>query len=267
MKRLASRKSVRSVKKSAGGSREAVVVRPCHGIAEFEACVAVERAVWRSADLDVVPLPLFVVAAETGGQVLGAFVGRELIGFTLAFAGWRDRRPLLHSHMTAVLEAYRDQGIGRRLKLLQRDDALAREITVIEWTFDPLANMNAHFNLMCLGAVTRRYLPNVYGITSSPLHASLPTDRLLAEWHLQSSRVQRILAGKRPRPSFLKRSVHVAVPAKMEALKQSNPAAAIRLQSRIRAQFTRWFDKGYAATALASGRAGIDYVLEPWGPE
>jgi predicted GNAT superfamily acetyltransferase len=169
--------------------------------------------------------------------------------------------------MTAVLEAYRDQGIGRRLKLFQRDDALARGISLIEWTFDPLANKNAHFNLMCLGAVARRYLPNAYGITTSPLHAALPTDRLVAQWHLQSSRVQRILAGKRPRPSFLKSSVRVTVPAKMETLKGSDPAAAIRLQSKIRAEFMRWFSKGYAATALASGRAGIDYVLEPWEPE
>ena len=181
-------------------------MRPCHGIEEFEACVRVERAVWKSADIDVVPIPLFVVAAETGGQVLGAFHDTELVGFTLAIAGWRERKPFLHSHMTAVLGAYRDRGIGRRLKLFQREDALARGIALIEWTFDPLIMKNAYFNFMRLGAIARRYLPNAYGITTSPLHAALPTDRLVAEWHLRSPRVRRVLAGKRATPGIFKKS-------------------------------------------------------------
>src|SRR6202051_4584579 len=103
---------------------DGIIIRPCHGIEEFEACVRVEKVVWQSSDIDVVPIPLFVVASETGGQVLGAFKGEDLMGFTLAIAGWRARKPFLHSHMTAVLEAYRDRGIGRRLKLFQRDNSL-----------------------------------------------------------------------------------------------------------------------------------------------
>src|SRR6202043_2078925 len=108
--------------------------------------------------------------------VLGAFRGSELVGFTMSIAGWRARQPFLHSHMTAVLDGFRDRSIGRRLKLFQRKDALARGIALIEWTFDPLITKNAYFNFMKLGAVARRYLPNAYGITTSPLHASIPTD-------------------------------------------------------------------------------------------
>src|ERR1035437_907194 len=85
-----------------------ILVRPCHGIEEFEACVKVERAVWKSADIDTVPISLFVIASETGGQVIGAFHGSDVVGFTMAIAGWRDRKPFLHSHMTAVLDRYRD---------------------------------------------------------------------------------------------------------------------------------------------------------------
>ena len=183
-------------KASVEETRDGILIRPCHGIEEFEACVRVERAVWKSSDIDVVPIPLFVVASETGGQVLGAFHGKDLVGFTLAIAGWRARKPFLHSHMTAVLDGYRDHGVGRRLKLYQREDALARGIALVEWTFDPLVTKNAYFNFMRLGAIARRYLPNVYGITTSPLHGSLPTDRLVAEWHLRSDRVRRVLAGK-----------------------------------------------------------------------
>src|SRR5579872_5274736 len=112
-----------AVKRAKSSSEEKpleIVVRPCSGLSEFAACIEIERAVWGSADVDVVPLPLFVVAAETGGQVLGAFAGDRMIGFTLAIAGVHGRKPFLHSHMTAVLRPYRNQGAGRKLKLLQR---------------------------------------------------------------------------------------------------------------------------------------------------
>ena len=191
-KREVSANASASAAQNVGG----ILIRHCHGIAEFEACIRVEREVWKSSDIDIVPTPLFVVASETGGQVLGAFQGADLVGFTLAICGWRARKPFLHSHMTAVLPAHRDSGIGRRLKLYQREDALARGINLVEWTFDPLVTKNAYFNFMRLGAIARRYIPNAYGITTSPLHGSLPTDRLVAEWHLRSGRVQRVLAGK-----------------------------------------------------------------------
>ena len=97
---------------------------PLPRLPEFQQCFELQRVVWGKTELDV-PLPLFVVAAETGGQVLGAFDHEKMVGFTLAIAGYRDGLPFLHSHMTAVLENYRDRGIGRRLKLFQRDDAFS----------------------------------------------------------------------------------------------------------------------------------------------
>jgi predicted GNAT superfamily acetyltransferase len=241
-----------------------ILVRHCHGIEEFEACVRLEREVWRSADIDVVPIPLFVVAAETGGQVLGAFDSNHLVGFTMAIAGWRNRKPFLHSHMTAVRDGYRDRGIGRQLKLFQREDALSRGISLIEWTFDPLDTKNAYFNLMRLGAIARRYVPNAYGITTSPLHGSLPTDRLVAEWHLRSPRARRMLAGKRPSPVFAKNAVRISIPAALDGLKTTDPAKAAQIQSEIRAQFTHLLAKRYVATAVAPGQSGMDYILEPW---
>jgi predicted GNAT superfamily acetyltransferase len=245
-------------------TRNGILIRHCHGIDEFEACVRLEREVWKSADIDVVPIPLFVIAAETGGQVLGAFDGNRLVGFTMAIAGWRNLKPFLHSHMTAVSGAYRDRGVGRRLKLFQRADALARGISLIEWTFDPLITKNAYFNFMRLGAIARRYIPNAYGITTSPLHGALPTDRLVAEWHLRSPRARRILAGKRSAPTFAKKAARICVPAELEDLKTTNPDKAAQMQSEIRSQFTHWFTKHYAATAVAPTQTGVDYILEPW---
>jgi predicted GNAT superfamily acetyltransferase len=241
-----------------------ILVRHCRGIEEFEACVRLEREVWKSADIDVVPIPLFVVASNTGGQVLGAFQGKHLIGFTMAIAGWCNGRPLLHSHMTAVSGAHQNIGIGRQLKLFQRADALNRGISLIEWTFDPLITKNAYFNFMRLGAIARCYVPNAYGITTSPLHAALPTDRLVAEWHLNSQRVLRILAGKRSTPKFDKKAVRISVPAVLDDLRNSNPEKAAQIQAEIRDQFSRSFAKSFAATAVATTPSGVDYILEPW---
>ena len=247
-------------------ARDGIVIRPCHGIPEFEACVRVEREVWQSSDIDVVPIPLFVVASETGGQVLGAFHGSEIVGFTMAIAGWRDRKPFLHSHMTAVLVGFRDRAVGRRLKLFQRKDALARGIARIEWTFDPLITKNAYFNFMRLGAIARRFLSNAYGITTSPLHGSIPTDRLVAEWHLHSPRVLRAIAGKAERRTFAKKAVRITIPSNIENLKLVQPAAALELQSAIRAEFLKWFGRGFAATAVSPSAGGVDYILEPGSP-
>jgi predicted GNAT superfamily acetyltransferase len=241
---------------------DGIVIRRCRGLPEFELCIQVEREVWQSSDIDVVPIPLFVVASEIGGQVLAAFDGRKLVGFTLALVGWRNRKPFLHSHMTAVLDAYRNRKIGQRLKFFQRKDALARGIELIEWTFDPLVTKNAYFNFMRLGAIARRYLPNVYGITTSPLHASLPTDRLVAEWHLRSPRVLQTLAKKQTTRPPSEKAVRITIPNAIEELKSSNPAAAIQIQNDVREKFMKWFAKGYMAITIVQRDGGMDYILE-----
>jgi predicted GNAT superfamily acetyltransferase len=220
--------------------------------------------VWGKTELDV-PLPLFVVAAETGGQVLGAFDHEKMVGFTLAIAGYRDGLPFLHSHMTAVLENYRDRGIGRRLKLFQREDALQHGIQLVEWTFDPLEVKNAYLNFMRLGAIARRYLPNCYGVTTSPLHGGMPTDRLIAEWWLDSPRVKNLLSGTAPAvPHSAANRAEILIPAEMPRLRRDNSAEALRIQTEAREQFQHWIAKGYAATAIEINSEGGRYILEPW---
>jgi predicted GNAT superfamily acetyltransferase len=246
-----------------------ITVRHCHGLAECVACFELQRRVWGESDV-AVPTPIFVIAGETGGQLLGAFAGdasrqENLVGFTLAIAGWRDSQPLLHSHMTAVLEEMRDRGVGRKLKLFQRDDALARGIELVEWTFDPLEVKNGYFNLMRLGATARRYLSDFYGITSSALHGGLPTDRLVAEWWLRSEEVRRVVAGqeKPPRAKAAEQR-RILIPAEWQRLKREDRDAALRTQGEIRQQFQEWFSRGYAATRMERSAEGACYVLEPW---
>lgn len=206
------------------------------------------------------PSGLFVVARETGGQTLGAFAGEKMVGFTLGLAGFHDGKPIIHSHMTAVLSEFRDRGIGRMLKLAQRNDALARGIHLVAWTFDPLELKNAHFNINRLGAVVKRYIPNCYGITESPLHAGLPTDRLMAEWYLDSKRVTEIFAGKAARASS--GAEKISIPADISERKQIEPAAGARVQSEMREGFLEKLKRGFIVTGLEIGPKEASYIFE-----
>lgn len=239
-----------------------VEIRPCADLKEFERCVELQRLVWGFEEAELVPLHTIVVAAHIGGQVFGAFDAGEMIGFLMAVPGIRHGRVYLHSHMAAVLAEHQGRGIGRRLKLYQRQEALQRGIELVEWTFDPLEFRNAHFNLERLGVIVRRYLRNQYGRTSSPLHGGLPTDRLVAEWWLASARVEAIVRDERAGPSGARE--RVTVPAAIHELKRTDRARAEEMQSRARDEFEKWFGQGYAATGFLREEAGGAYLLEPW---
>lgn len=238
-----------------------VVVRRCEGLEEYRACVTLQQEIWAETDLEIVPDTVFVVAEHTGGQILGAFDGQRLVGFTLAMPGLRNGGAYLHSHMTGVLADYRDQGVGRMLKLLQREEALSRDIRLVEWTFDPLEMRNAHFNLNRLGAIARRYVPNMYGITSSPLHRGLATDRLVAEWYLDSPRALAALGGGLPEPAVAE---CIEIPASLEGWKADDLPQVQNLQSRVRERLSEAFAKGHAAVGVAQTAQGRAYQLAPW---
>jgi predicted GNAT superfamily acetyltransferase len=239
-----------------------IIVRKCGSLDEFHRCVELQREIWGEADLEVEPATMFVVAAHTGGQVLGAFDGDRLVGYTLAVVGLRDRAPYLHSHMTGVRSEYRDRGLGRMLKLFQRDEALGRGIRLIQWTFDPLELRNAHFNLNRLGAVCREYQPNLYGLTTSPLHRDLATDRLLAEWHLDSARVVAAVENLVKAP--VEAPAIIELPAELEHWQREGSSELTIVQARVREGFKKWFAKGYAAVALRTGPGKQAYLLTPW---
>src|SRR6516165_1265746 len=192
---------------------DTILIRTCHELDEMRAAVALQKEVWNFTDAELVPLRLFIVAEKVGGQVLGAFDGSEMVGFALAVPGVRGGHPYLHSHMLAVRKDYRNGGLGRRIKLLQREEAMERGIELIEWTFDPLEIKNAYLNIEKLGAIVRRYRTNLYGVTSSVLQGGLPTDRLVAEWWLKSKRVETLLTSG-VKPSFQALAA-ISVPAEI----------------------------------------------------
>jgi len=237
-------------------SAGSVELRRCHGIEDFRACVALQKEVWNFSDAELVPLRMFVVADKVGGQVMGAFEDKVMVGFALSVPGTRSGHIYLHSHMLAVRNDHRNSGLGRRLKLMQRDDALSRGIELIEWTFDPLEIKNAYLNIEKLGAMSRRYNINQYGITSSPLQGGLPSDRLIAEWWLKSKRVETLLAtGKNP---SIPTESTIDVPAQIYNWKAASETRgkARQVQERNRERFLR---------SLGEGLAVLGYERDPDG--
>jgi len=242
-----------------------VELRRCHRIEDFRACVALQKEVWNFTDAELVPLRMFVVADKVGGQVMGAFEGDVMVGFALSVPGTRSGHIYLHSHMLAVRKDHRNGGLGRQLKLMQREDALARGIELIEWTFDPLEIKNAYLNIEKLGAVARRYNINQYGITSSPLQGGLPSDRLIAEWWLKSKRVERLLAeGKN---AAAKAVTSISVPAQIYEWKASpeTRGRAQQVQEGNREQFLKAFANGLAVLNYERDAEGNGkYLLGRW---
>jgi predicted GNAT superfamily acetyltransferase len=246
-----------------------VTIRKCEALEDMQACFALQKEVWKFSDADLVPVRMFVLANKIGGHVIGAFDGEEVVGFALAIPAARNRHLYLHSHMLAVRQQYRNGGLGRRLKLFQRDDALARGFELMEWTFDPLEIKNAYLNIEKLGAIARRYNPNQYGITSSPLQGGLPTDRLVAEWWMKSRRVERILSGGQ-RPVFEVRA-RIAVPAEIYEWKASaaTRSQALHVQTENRKQLAEAFTTGlsvlgYERDSSGNGRFLLGEWDEPW---
>jgi predicted GNAT superfamily acetyltransferase len=247
-----------------------IEIRSCAGLDEMQACVQLQIETWGYDESDVIPRKAFLVAQKIGGQVLGAFdtdvtgLPHRLVGFAMSLPGVKTgpdsaAMPYLHSHMLAVRPQYRNRGLGAQLKLSQRLEALSRGIRLMEWTFDPLEIKNSFLNIHKLGAVVRRYLENFYGVSSSRLQGGLPTDRLVAEWWLNSPRVNAILdRGTDNLPEEATIEERITVPAKIYAWKSSevDRERARQVQTENRGRFLDAFSRGLAVTSFTCDHEG-----------
>ncbi len=275
---------------------------------DYGACVELQRDVWGDRFADVVPPTILMVSQRLGGVAAGAFdAGGRLLGFVFGVTGIRDGEPVHWSDMLAVRPEARGTGLGRRLKLFQREQLLARGVRRMHWTYDPLVARNANLNLNSLGAVPVEYVVNLYGETGSLLHAGLDTDRFIVEWRLDevappesrasggaaserasaasSTGVSPVPAGAGPcalvdltfaageRPLPAEACVRVAAPADVEALKAADPSRARAWQRMQRLAFTHYLSHGYRVSGFEHHAPPADscYVVaktgEPVRPE
>lgn len=240
-----------------------ITIRPLTSVADMDEAVRLQKIIWGFEEIELLPRRLFIVATKVGGHAFGAFDGPKMVAFVLAIPGMKPGgRTYLHSHMLGVLAEYRNQGLGRLLKLAQREEALARGIELMEWTFDPLEIKNAFFNIERLGAIVSRYVLNQYGTTSSHLHGGLPTDRCVAEWYVGGERVKAVLDGEPlPRAS---EPVRISVPADIAQIRKHEPHRARDIQAWISEQFLHNFQRGLAVVGFDKTDTAGTYLLAPW---
>jgi predicted GNAT superfamily acetyltransferase len=271
-----------------------VRIRRARDRADYEACVRLQREVWRLADVEITSAIQLVATTWAGGLLhLAETAAGEPVGFAYAFPALRGGVPHLHSDMVAVRPEHQKRGVGERLKWAQRTDALEVGVTLITWTYDPMQALNANLNLRRLGAVGAEFLQDFYGVTTSALHHGLPTDRLLVRWELNAPRVrQRAGEGELPRsvPAPLLPRINdvkwqagwpvsseprldlevpellLEVPPEWNVLCQAAPRVAAVWQDKVRRAFQAYLGRGYIAADFAptdeGGRRRPLYVLK-----
>jgi predicted GNAT superfamily acetyltransferase len=240
-----------------------IEIRQLVELEEFAGVVRLQREIWGFQDVELLPLRLFVVADKIGGQVLGAFDAGKMVAFCLCIPGLKaGGKQYFHSHMLGVLPPYRNTGLGRRMKLAQREYALASGIDLIEWTFDPLELKNAFFNIERLGAIARRYVHNQYGRTSSHLHGGLPTDRLTAEWWIASARVDAVVNQRPIERPFIE--ARIEIPAKISTIVKEDAKRAGEIQASVGEQFDTHFRSGLSVLGIEKNHDSNVYLLGAW---
>ena len=253
-----------------------ITYRDLTTLGEFSRVVELERAIWGPGYDEVVPTPILTVTVGRGGILIGAFDGPEsapadrMIGFVYSLPGIREGKPTQWSHMLGVVDEFRSEGVGRHLKELQRERALAMGLDLIEWTYDPMQALNAHLNFMKLGVVVEEYGENVYGQSASPLHAGNPTDRFIAEWWIRRERTPHDPIGAQrvnrmaPAGEWLicadiqldldARRLMVEIPMGFTEMLSRAPELALDWRMATRKIFTSYFARGYRAVEFFLNR-------------
>jgi predicted GNAT superfamily acetyltransferase len=256
----------------------AIEIRDLHTLDEYRAVVQLEGEIWGYTDPgDIITVPVFIITLKRGGILVGAFDGPRMIGFAFSLVGVKNGRPTQWSHMMGVVASHRRSGLGRALKLAQRDRALAAGFDLMEWTFDPLQALNAHLNFTKLGVVCEEYVRNLYGESTSALHRGTPTDRFVVQWRLREPHVERRIAQadhgftmraseaaaapllnetieagvwRRPGPvdfTYEGPRVWVEVPVGFTEMQQHAPELALEWRHHTREIFETYFARGHRA--------------------
>jgi predicted GNAT superfamily acetyltransferase len=264
---------------------EAVEIRRIATWGEYEACVALQREVWGPAFAECVPAAILMVTQRIGGVVAGAFGhDGQLVGFVFGMTGVEHGRLVHWSDMLAVQSGLRGRGIGRQLKLFQRDAVRAIGVGTMYWTFDPLVARNARLNLVTLGAGVAEYVTDMYGaVTSSALHQGLGTDRFIVAWQLddatastpgtetplaQCAGIPELNTLPNDRMPAGAPAVRISIPLHIDRIQKTSLAEAGRWRAETRRAFLWSFEHGFRVSGYyreePSETAG--YILTPGAP-
>lgn len=283
-----------------------IVVRPLTTHDEMHQVEDLQRATWDMSDLEIMPLHSLIAFALHGGLVLGALDGERVVGFLYGYPGFfpdpddvrcRDlgSRHFYTSQTLGVLPEYHNRGIGRALKLAQRQVVLEQGFRLATWTFDPLLSRNAYFNIVRLGGIVRHYIHNLYGEMSG-INAGMPSDRFEVEWWLDHARVEAAISGSAvartptdwrdtglpvANPTTIRGALHtppenvdlpdaprflVEIPGDIDAIKAADLDLAKAWRFHIRALMDSAFGQGCAVVGFATDGRGADrrsyYVVE-----
>jgi predicted GNAT superfamily acetyltransferase len=242
-----------------------IEIREVWEVDELAECVALQRAIFALPEIEISPVRHFVVTTRAGGFTLGAFVENKLVGFVLSVPAFLGNDKFFYSHMTAVEPAFQSYGIGARLKWAQREKALEKGVGFIKWTFQPVQARNAFFNLEKLGAVVREYQPNFYGTDYSTAHEQdgkhgLDSDRLFAEWRLESEKVAALSKGEIfAEKGEIKKTIEI--PNDWNALVKANPREAILEQARIKNEFKSAFAESLIGRSFERSETHPKFLL------
>jgi predicted GNAT superfamily acetyltransferase len=246
---------------------DGILIRECTTIDEFDSCIRLQREVFGLPELEISPRRHLIVSRQAGGWTLGAFVAERLVGFVHHMAAVREETIFGYSHMMAVAGEYQNKGVGARLKWNQRERALNEGRMFIKWTWDPMQARNAYFNLNRLGVTVRSYAVNFYGTdyVTSPRPEGTPppgidSDRLFAEWQLQSARVIR-LSQVGPASIDVPATRAIAIPTDWTSLCKQDPVAARDEQLRVRTEFQSAFAEGLVCAGFDRSADGPRYLL------
>lgn len=245
---------------------EEIEIRECLSVEQLSDCVALQREVFALPEIEISPVRHFIVTRHAGGFTLGAFTNdNELVGFVLSVPAYFGNERFFYSHMAAVKREFQSAGIGAKLKWAQREKALEKGVKFIKWTFQPVQTRNAFFNLEKLGAIIKNYEPNFYGTDYSTVadqtkSIGLDSDRLFAEWHLESEKVEKLARGEKYSESgaVVKR---IEVGFDWNRLVETAPLAAVAEQTRIKNEFQKAFAEGLVCRAFERGADVSKYLL------
>ena len=264
---------------------DAIAIRQLKTMPEITATVALQKAVWGMQDVEVASPHTLRAIVHAGGAVIGAEAAGGLVGFCFGMAAWRGGELWLWSHMAGVRPEYQGCGIGLKLKLAQRDWALNQGFRRMAWTFDPLQSGNANFNFNRLGVTARNYSVNHYGDMQDGINAGMASDRLEAQWQLDSPRVIALVEGGAPASapqtaavklvhvdragellyeqpdSFADASYSIAIPLNIAALKTRNLARAKAWQLQLRRAMTSLLGAGYVVSAFVRDDDSARYIM------